>query len=122
MAALPRAICNKSLAGSNLRGVLRRHLSITEGVVLWTEKTRFDYKEEPVRRIMRRESAGQGLSVALVAGLTLAQGSELKVADQRTGKAPADVKAPAKPTESKTADCGCTKTHGTSVQFYDSPS
>jgi hypothetical protein len=74
-----------------------------------------------VRRIVLRATAGLGL--ALVAGWTIqfAPGSELKGADPRTGKVPASVQAPAKPAE-KTEGCGCTKSHGTSVQFFDSPS
>ena len=74
-----------------------------------------------MRRILLRATAGLGL--VLVAGwaLQLAQGSELKGADPRTGKVPASVKAPAKPAE-KTESCGCTKSHGTTVQFFDTPS
>ena len=74
-----------------------------------------------MRRVLFQATAG--LALALVAGWTfqLAHGSELKGADPRTGKVPASVKAPAKPAE-KTEDCGCTKSHGTSVQFFDTPS
>ena len=74
-----------------------------------------------MRRFLLRATAGLG--VALVAGwaLQLAPGPELKGADPRTGKVPASVKAPAKPAE-KTESCGCTKSHGTSVQFFDTPS
>src|SRR5262249_59938058 len=72
-------------------------------------------------RIALRATAG--LALAIVAGwsLQLAYGSELKGTDPRSGKTPAAVKAPAKPAE-KTEDCGCTKSHGTSVQFFDTPS
>jgi hypothetical protein len=78
-------------------------------------------KEVPVRRVPLR--AAVGLSLALVAGWSLqfAHGSDLKGADPRTGKVPPAVKAPAKPAD-KAADCGCTKTHGTNVQFFDTPS
>jgi len=74
-----------------------------------------------VRRVPLRAAAGLGL--ALVAGwsLQLAQGSEVKGVDPQTGKVPPAVKAPTKPAE-KTEGCGCTKDHGTSVQFFDTPS
>ncbi len=67
-----------------------------------------------MRRVSLRAAAGLGL--ALVAGwsLQLAHGSEVKGAEPRTGKA--------KPAADKTEGCGCTKTHGTNVQFFDTPS
>jgi hypothetical protein len=74
-----------------------------------------------VRRLLLRAAAGLSLGLALVAGWTLqlAPGSELKTRDPRTGKVPAAVKAvPAKPAE----DGECTQAHGTSVQFFNTPS
>jgi hypothetical protein len=71
-------------------------------VALCDEKDPRDRKEVPVRRLLLRAAAGLGVGLALLAGWPLAYGSEGKPA--------------------KTADCGCTKGHGTSVQFYDTPS
>ena len=71
-----------------------------------------------MRRVLLSAAAGLGLALVAGWGLQLAHGSGPKGSD----KSPAAVKAPAKPADDKAEDCGCTKDHGTSVQFFDTPS